>query len=161
MTEKESKIVDFLSYIKTPLSENSISVLYSANNIKYEKCQLFSDYIQSLLVLVFDTYMGDELTDEGERVNHFKWCWDKNNDNFKLEGINFSKNDEAYDYFLEFMSEVFYSVKGKNNKPHIQLTIRTLWLSLFSYTKIKTRSDVDNFIEIYAILDKSLKKAQK
>lgn len=158
MTEKDNKIVNFLSYIKTPLSEQSINILYSTNNVRYDKCQLFSDYIQSLLITVFDTYMGDDIMDEEDRIEHFKWCWQKNNGNFKEEGIVFGHCDEAQDYFLEFMTEVFYSVKGKKDKPHIQLTIRSLWMSIFSYNKIKTRSDVDNFIDIYTILDKSLRK---
>lgn len=158
MTEKENKIVDFLSYIKTPLSKNSISVLYSANNIRHVKCQLFSDYTQSLLILVFDTYMGDDLTNEEERIDHFNWCWKKNNENFKDENIVFHDNDEAYDYFLEFMTDAFYLVRDKDSRPRMRKTILNIWLSLFTYNKTKTRSDVDNFLEIYGILDKSLKK---
>lgn len=152
------KTRNFLSYIKTPLSENSIAVLFSANNVRYERCQLYSDYIQSLLTLTFDTYMGDDIMPDDEKINHFKWCWNKNIDNFKEEGIEFKDTDISFNYFLEFMHEVFYSVGGKENKPHIALTIRTLWLSLFSYNRVKSRSDVDNFIEIYGILEKSLKK---
>jgi len=158
MMDNTDKKRDFLSYIKTPLSENSIAVLYSANNVRYERCQLYSDYIQSLLLIIFDTYMGDDIMSDEERVNHFHWCWNKNINNFREEGIIFNDSDIAFNYFLEFMFEVFYTVDGKEGKPHIAITIRTLWLSLFSYNRIKTRSDMDNFIEIYGILEKSLKK---
>ena len=157
MMNNTNKKKDFLSYIKTPLSEMSIAVLFSANNIRYERCQLYSDYIQSLLALIFDTYMGDEITTEEYKIQHFHWCWDKNIKNFIEEGIEFKDTDVSYNYFLEFMFEVFYTVNGKENKPHIAMTIRTLWLSLFSYNRVKSRSDVDNFIEIYGILEKSLK----
>ncbi len=156
-----NKKIEFLSYIRTPLSENSIVVLLSANNIKHERSQLYGDFIQSLLAIVFDTYLGDEITQEVDKVSHFKWCWDKNLKNFKDEGINFSQSKEAYDYFLEFMYEVYYSIPNKETKPHIPSTISILWFKLFSYETIKTRSDVDNFIEVYTILDKSLKKGQK
>lgn len=155
--EKEDKTRRFLSYIKTPLSEDSVAVLYSANNIRYEKCLLFSDFVQSLLTLIFDTYMGDDFTSDQDKVNHFKWCWNKNIDNFKEEGIYFNESKEGYDYFLEFMMEVFYMLNDKDNR-NVPITIRTLWISVFSYNKLKTRSDMDNFIEIYKILDESLKK---
>jgi len=159
--EREKKTRDFLSYIKTPLSENSITVLYSANNINYEKCKLFSDYIQSLLSLIFDTYMGDDITSDAHKIKHFQWCWNKNIENFKEEEIYFHDTDESFNYFIEFITEVFYNINGKDTKKHIPITIRTLWLSVFSYNKIKTRSDMDNFVEIYNILDKSLKKGKK
>ena len=155
--EKEDKTRKFLSYIKTPLSEDSVAVLYSANNIRYEKCLLFNDFVQSLLTLIFDTYMGDDFTSDEDKVNHFKWCWTKNINNFKEEGIHFNESKEAYDYFLEFMMEVFYTLNDKDDR-NVPITIRTLWISVFSYNKLKTRSDMDNFIEIYKILDESLKK---
>ncbi len=161
MMEREDKKKEFLSYIKTPLSENSIAVLYSANNIRYEKCLLFSDYVQSLLTLIFDTYMGDDITSDDDKFKHFEWCWNKNIENFKDEGIHFGTTNSSYNYFLEFMMEVFYTITTKGGKEHIPITIRTLWLSVFSYNRMKTRSDMDNFIEIYGILEKSLKKGQK
>ena len=159
--EREYKARNFLSYIKTPLSENSIAVLYSANNIRYEKCLLFSDYVQSLLSLIFDTYMGDDITSDDDKIKHFQWCWYKNIENFQEEGIHFGDTGNSYNYFLEFMMEVFYTIGGKENKKHIPITIQTLWLSVFSYNRMKTRSDMDNFVEIYGILDKSLKKGEK
>lgn len=159
--ENINKTLEFLSYIKSPLSEGSITVLLSANNIKYERSQLYGDFILSLLSLVFDTYMGDDITNEVDRVNHFKWCWDKNIENFKEEGIYFTDVKEVYDYFLEFMYEVYYSITNKDSKPQIPISIFALWERLFSYNTVKSRSDVDNFIEVYKLLDKSLKKGQK
>ena len=153
-----NKSLEFLSYIKTPLSENSINVLLNANNIKYDCSQLYSDFVQSLFSLIFDTYMGDDITSEIDRIYHFKWCWKKNIENFNEEGINFVDTKDAYYYFLEFMCEVYYSAEEKESKPQIPETIKKLWYKLFSYGPQKTRSDIDNFIEIYNILDKSLKK---
>lgn len=161
MMENIDKKIEFLSYIKSPLSEGSIAVLLSANNIKYERSQLYSDFVQSLLSKIFDTYMGDDITSNVDRINHFKWCWHKNLEDFKIEEIYFSHTQEAYDYFLEFMYEVYYSIPDKDNKPQIPLTISALWFRLFSYKTVKTRSDIDNLIEVYGILDKSLKKGYK
>ena len=156
--EDINKSLEFLSYIKTPLSDNSVNVLLSANNIKYDCAQLYSDFVQSLFTLIFDTYMGDDITSEINRIYHFKWCWKKNIENFNEEGINFVHTQDGYYYFLEFMCEVYYSTQEKENKPQMPQTIKNLWYKLFSYESKKTRSDVDNFIEIYNILDKSLKK---
>ena len=153
-----NKSLEFLSYIKTPLSDNSVNVLLNANNIKYDCSQLYSDFVQSLFTLIFDTYMGDDITSEINRIYHFKWCWKKNIENFNEEDIKFTHTEDGYYYFLEFMCEVYYSINEKDSKPEIPEAIKKLWYKLFSYESKKTRSDVDNFIEIYNILDKSLKK---
>jgi hypothetical protein len=157
--ENTNKKIKFLNYIKTPLSEGSIAVLLSANCIRYERVQLYNDFVQSLFHLIFDTYMGDNFTSEPNRFAHFKWCWDRNINNFKNEGIIFENTEEAYDYFLEFIYETYYSVPEKENKPKMTSTICELWEKLFSQNTIKTRSDIDNFLDVYNILDNSLKKS--
>lgn len=157
MIGKADKNIEFLSYIGTPLSENSISVLYSANNINFERCELFSDYVQSLLYIIFDTYLGDDITEDSDKIKHFEWCWNENIKNFKKEGITFSNKDESFDYFKEFMIEVFYNIELKEEN-RVKVIIKGLWGSIFSYTGTKTSSDMDNFIELYKILENSLKK---
>ena len=151
MIEKTDKNIKFLSYIGTPLSENSISVLYSANNINFERCELFSDYVQSLLSIIFDTYLGDDITEDDDKIKHFEWCWIKNIENFEKENIKFSIKSESFDYFKEFMIEVFYNVELKEENK-IKPIIKNLWNSIFSYNGTKTSSDMDNFIEIYNTL---------
>lgn len=144
----------FLDYINTPLSWESIVVIYDANNIKFERCQLFNDFVQSFLLLVFDTYMGDDVTSTEQQVNHFNWCWHKNIDNFKKEGISF-EGEKLYDYFLAFMLEVFYPI---HDKPigFVDKSSLKLWNDIFDYNFKKTNSDLDTFLEIYKIFEKSL-----
>jgi len=55
------------------------------------------------------------------------------------------------------MLEIFYNLEDKEGNPHIQNNIINLWLHIFNYKGIKTNSDIDSFIEIYNIFDKSLK----
>ena len=55
------------------------------------------------------------------------------------------------------MIEVFYNIESKNSKK-IKGIITSLWETIFSYNGMKTSSDMDNFIEIYKILEKSIKK---
>ena len=148
---------DFLAYINKPISREGILMLYSANNIKFEKCELYSDFVQSLLRLSFDTYMGDDITNETEQKNHFNWCWEKNISNFKKEDIFFEDNKDLRSYFYDFTKEIFYNLDGKENNPHVKNNIITLWTHLFNYGGRKTRADLDSFVELYSIFDKSLK----
>lgn len=152
------KTQEFLSYIKTPLSQNSLNVLYSANNIKFERCQLFSDFVQSLMCKVMDTYMGDSFTKPEQRIEHFKWCWNSIISDFNNEGIHFGESSELYDYFEQFMVDSFYMVNDKGYISDTKDNLIKLWKYILSYTTNKTRSDVDTFIEIYKIFEKALNK---
>lgn len=149
------KTLDLLKYINTPMSKESIIVLYNANNIKYEKCELYNDFIQSLILLIYSTYMGDDITNEDERKNHFKWCWDKNIDNFKKEGILID-SDKLYSYFLEFMLEVYYPISQKEENPIAQENILKLWSYIFNYNNNKSKSDMDTLIEVYKLFENSI-----
>ena len=152
------KTLDFLSYIKNNLSEHTLIMLYDANKVRFDRCQLYSDFVCSLLLIVFDTYMGDEYTDKEQRITHFNWCWDKNINNFKEENIIFKSIEELKDYFKEFLVEVYYNIEDKDSKPYISENLISLWEYLFDYKKPKSQADVDSFIEIYNIFEKSLKK---
>ena len=149
--------ISFLAYINNPMSKESIEFLYEANNVKFERCELYGDFVQSLLMLVFNTYMGDEHTNLENQFKHFEWCWDKNIKNFEEEGIFFN-NQKLYNYYLEFVFEVFYSNPDKENYEDNEKGILRVWNDIFNYTSIKTNSDIDTLIEIYKIFDQSLKK---
>lgn len=155
--DDEFKKRNFLAYINNPMSRESMVILYDANNIKFERCELYGDFVQSLLRLAFDTYMGDDVTSIEQQTKHFKWCWDRNIENFSKEGIVFS-NPKLYDYFLEYMLEVFYSTEKKEEDFTDKISIR-LWHDIFSFNQVKTNSDMDTLIEIYKIFDKSMKMA--
>ncbi len=103
-----------LAYLHNQISKESIAVIYASNNIIYEKCELYNDFVQSLLSLVFDTYLGDDFMSVEDQIKHFRWCWNSVVDNFKEEGI-YIKNPKLYNYFLEFMLEAFYMYDGKEH----------------------------------------------
>ena len=151
--EKTRKL---LNYINNPMSREGVNVLYSANNINYDRCQLYSDYVQSLLLLIFDTYMGDEITDSEQQKHHFKWCWDKNVLNFKDEGIHIH-SEKLFNYFHEFMMEIFYTLNDKINQENFYETLQTLWLNIFDYNGVKTNADMDTLIQVYKLFEKSHK----
>lgn len=150
------KTQEFLSYIRTPLSQNSLNILYSANNIKFERCQLFSDIVQSLVCKIMDTYMGDKFTKPEQRIEHFKWCWDSTMSDFINEGINLKPSEELYTYFEQFMFDSFYMTNDKGDINVVKDNLINLWKYILSYTTNKTRSDVDTFLEVYKIFEKTL-----
>lgn len=152
---------EFLNYINNPLSRTSIDLIYSSNFIQFERCDLYRDFILSLVTLVFDTYMGDDVTKEEQRLEHFKWCWDRTIENFEAEGIHFGENKELFDYLSSFMVEVYYSVKEKKTDSSITYNIVKLWRYIFNYQIVKTQSDIDTFIEVYNMFEKSLKNGKK
>lgn len=151
---------NFLDYINEPMSREAINLLYNLHNIRYEKCELYSDFVQSLLRLLFDTYLGDEVTSVEQQIKHFKWCWNKNLKNFEEEGLIFD-NEKLYSYFLEFMLEVYYTAPDKDSPSFDHKNILKLWYYIFDYNRIKTNSDMDTLIEIYKIFESSLKIKEK
>lgn len=155
MNDKYNK-QKFLAYINNPMSWENINMIYTKNNIKFERCQLYSDFVQSLLITIFDTYMGDDVTSPEEQGNHFVWCWKRTLQNFSEEGIVFNE-DKIIEYFSAFMLEVFYLNKDKKFYDYTDVTILNLWIDIFDYTKLKTNSDIDTFLEIYKLMDISLK----
>ena len=126
--------------------------------MNYELSKLYRDFTLSLFSLIFDTYMGDDLTNNADKLKHFEWCWNKNINNFKEEDIYFNETDEAYDWLLEFVFETYYFLPNKENNPNIPITIKKIVTELFSFPDIKTHQGMENFVRIYKILDKSLKK---
>lgn len=151
----DGKNKDFLAYINNPMSKESIMVMYDANNVKFDRCELYGDYVQSLFRLVFETYMGDDFMDIDSQIKHFKWCWKKNIENFSNEGIRIDSL-KLYDYFLQYMLEVFYSLE-KKPIDYVDRVSLKLWGEIFDYTRIKTNSEMDTFIEVYKIFEKSIK----
>jgi len=145
---------EFIKYISTPLTQEEMILLYKANNINYNKCSLFFDYIVSLNCKVYDTFLGDDVINREKDIeSHFLWCFKDVVKDFKEEGIKFSDDDELRDYFYNFYIEVFYNSNSK--KDSIEKLNKLAQFS-FDYHRIKTRSDMDVLIELYRLFEKSL-----
>lgn len=158
MNNRTHKKEDFLSYIRTPLSQTSLNVLYSANNVSFERCQLYCEFTQSLVAKVTDTYMGDAFTTPAQRMEHFKWCWEDNIKDFADENIHLKHSRELFHYFQQFMVDSFYESTDKGDMEVIKFKLNKIWKYILSYTTNKTRSDVDTFLELYTIFEKTLQK---
>ena len=145
---------EFIKYITTPLTIEEMHLLYKANNVKYDKCKLYSDFIFTLNKIVVETFLGDDVINSEEDIkNHFKWCVEKVINNFKKENIIFDSTENVEEYFFNFYIELFYNV---NNKDKIIEKLNKLPTFSFDYSRIKTRSDIDVLLELYKLFEKSL-----
>ena len=143
---------EFIQYITTPLSYEEMQLLYKANDINYDKCNLYYDFILSLNCKVVNTFLGEDVINSEEDIkNHFIWCIETVISNFKEENIKFKKDEELKEYFFNFYVELFY------NQPNKDLEKLNKIANLsFIYKRIKTRSDMDVLLELYRIFEKSL-----
>jgi len=151
-TVNNNNVKKFINYMATPLSLLAIDLIYTSNNIVYERADLYRDFILTLDDLIETTYLGHELTEEKERLNHFNWCWNKASEAISQKNIKFIRNNDAYVYFLDYYFDTFYSNNNVNFK------IGDFWSYIFNYNIEKSRSDLDSFINLYKILEKSYKK---
>ena len=145
--------IDFIEYISKPMDKNDVTLMYRINNVIPERSALYLDFAHSLFDLIVTTYMGDELMD-GKRIKeHFDWCWKKTVDCFKKERIYF-EGTELYSYFFTLFLESFYSESDKSEKNVSK--ILEFWQDIFTYSTSKTLSEIEAFIDLYKIFDKSL-----
>ena len=98
---------NFFNYIAKPIPSEDLEIWFRVNNIIPEKMDLFSDFCQSLTMLVHETYLGEQknrnetkiLLSSEDNLKHFEWCLNKTIDNFQKEGIKFNKKGEHIYYF--------------------------------------------------------------
>jgi hypothetical protein len=133
-----------------------------ANNIIPELTELFRDFCFSFLILLKETYLGDDFLDNKEtrvgmtdqqKKEHFKWCWNKTIENFNKESIDFKFNESDSEFFESFFFEVFYDQPDQKVKD----TINEFFTQLFDNVGKKTKSDIEIFTDIYKVLERSLK----
>jgi len=146
-------IYNFLVYMNMPLAEEEINLIYRANNVTYERCYLYYDFLTSFFTLVKETYLGEEYINGEQEKNHFNWCLNKVIEDFKKEDINFKIKDDFKDLCFTYVKEIFYEETDK--EIHGDRMIK-FWHHIFKYEGIKTKSDMDAFIQMYRILDSSL-----
>ena len=153
---------NFFNYLTKTIPPEDVLKWLDANNIIYEKLELFSDFSQSLHLLIKNTYLGETnlpndtkitLSDD-DNEKHFDWCWKKLLDNFQKEGIKFSNKGDHYDYYKSFFLDIFYNQK----EEHIRESVGLFFDELFDVEKDFTKSDLDMVSAIYKYLDKNIKK---
>jgi len=157
----DNNLNKFFNWLTEPMKQDEVDAWYRANNITPELNILFKDFCFSLYYLVRDTYLGDNdngysetkigLTEE-QKMEHFKWCWDKTIENFKKENINFKIQIDTFNYFSAFFSEVFYNQKDDSIKEGLE----DFFKQLFDRKRIISKSDIEMYTDLYKTLERSL-----
>lgn len=152
---------EYLDEINKPLNREKNHLFYFGldKTLIYERCILYQDFTLSLIDLICQTYLGDDVTNDDNKIKHFDWCWNKTVDNFKYTGIDFGSNLNLYEYFFNFAVETFYTAKLKTDKLHYNLL--KLWNFLFDLGVVKNKADIDSFFIVYKLFDESLKNTKK
>jgi len=145
--------IDFIEYISKPMKKEDILLLYKINNVTPERSALYLDFIHSLYDLIVTTYLGDEVMDNDSIKQHFDWCWKKVIESFQKEKIYF-ESIELYNYFFTLFLESFYTEVDKSEKNVNKLL--EFWQDIFEYSVTKTLSELEAFIDLYKIFDRSL-----
>jgi hypothetical protein len=143
---------EFMNYITNPLTSDQMNLLYKANDIKFDRCNLYYDFIKSLNKVIVDTYLGSEyISTEREVKEHYLWCFNKVVSNFKEEQILFDDVEKLKEYFFYFYDELFYKDSDK-----LLNKLDNLAEFSFDFHRIKSRSDIDIMIELYKLFEKSI-----
>lgn len=143
--------MDFIDYVSKPMNKEDIILMYKINNVIPERSGLYLDFSETLFDLVVSTYLGDNVMNDQTIKEHFNWCWLKTVNSFKKEKIHF-ESQELYNYFFILFQETFYNEKDKSEVNFLL----QFWRDIFSYSKIKTNSELESFLELYKIFEKSL-----
>jgi hypothetical protein len=153
MGEKRLFPEQFFKYVVKPINRDEMAMWVKAHNINAQKSELFLDYIDSLLGLINETFLGDDvMSDDKSRLNHFKWCWNKTIDNFRKENVYFNREGEHYEYFWNLVYESFYIDKNKRESGELE----KFFTLLFKLYILKSKSELDVLLELYNILDRNL-----
>jgi hypothetical protein len=151
---------NFFNYISKPIPSEDLEIWFRVNNIIPEKMDLFSDFCQSLTMLILETYLGEQKDRNETKIHlssddnskHFEWCLNKTIDNFQKEGIKFNKKGEHIDYFKSFYNDVFYNQKEEK----IKNSIKTFFKQIFDIDTPFSKSDLDIVLLLYKNLDKNM-----
>jgi hypothetical protein len=151
---------NLFNYISKQVDPEEVDIWFKVNNIIPEKMELYYDFCYSLFSLMVSTYLGGTpetsetgvLMNDEDNLQHFKWCWSKNIENFNREEINFNNEGEHFDYFYSLFTEVFYTQK----REEIRNSINNFFDDLFNREKPFTQVDLDLVYNLYKSLDKNI-----
>lgn len=144
-----------LNYLENTMSLDAMLMEYSSKKVYKERCELYGDFVSSLLLLIFDTYLGDDFLNSQQKVQHFNWCWNRVVSNFEKEGFHF-ESDILYEKFLLFLLDVYYPLEDKSTQRTSKLL--KIWSTMFDYTERKSRANMDLFLEYYLKFDAGFNK---
>ena len=134
-----------------------------ANNVnqKYiiikDRVEIYKDFAMNLLYTINYYYIDYEsINTDVDIKNHYNWCFNRVCNEFLLENIDFSKNDELREYFYNYYYNQFYRAQDNINQNTSLSFFENFWKSIFDIDNKKNRNIVNVLIEVYTIFDKSI-----
>jgi hypothetical protein len=157
MTNGMNNVDKFLKYMSKPLTMDALKLVYTSNNIIFERADLYRDFVLSLNDLILETYLGDDVTNLEHQLTHFDWCWKAVSDKLNHGQINFTKNIKVKKYFVNFYFDTFYDVDKDEEYLNIS-NLSSIWELIFNYNAVKTRADLETFLTLFKLFEESYKK---
>jgi hypothetical protein len=152
MINPSNKYYNLMQYVSENLKTHEILKEYKNNNINKNRLQLYRDFIINLCYYIGDTYLGQEIIKTNKhKKDHFRWSFSKVCNEFKEEGLDFSNDDELFDYFFEYFNSTLY----ENEMYEIEFLIE-YWEDTLELSYDKSKADLEGMFEVYVIFDRIL-----
>lgn len=120
-----------------------------------DRVEIYKDFALNLLYYIHNYYLDREsLGTDKDIYNHYSWCFKKVCEEFKLENLDFEKNEELKDYFYKYYYHQFYT--ANNNQDTSLNHFVKFWNNIFEIDKQRNKNIINILIEIYNIYDKSV-----
>ena len=123
-----------------------------------DRVEIYKDFTLNLINYIIDYYLDKQtLSNDADIRNHYIWCFNKVCDEFKLEGLDFSKNEILKEYFYNFYYNQFYKREILTGNEDVTITFyEKFWRNIFEIDKQKNKNIINTLIEIYNVFDTSV-----
>ena len=123
-----------------------------------DRVEIYKDFTLNLLYYIQKYYLDKECLSKDEDIyNHFSWCFRKVCDEFLLEEIDFTKNENLKQYFYHYYYHQFYKIDKENINQNTSLEYyERFWEGIFKISNDKNKNVLNILVEIYNIYDSSI-----
>jgi hypothetical protein len=123
-----------------------------------DRVEIYKDFTLNLLYYIQKYYLDKECLSKDEDIyNHFSWCFKKVCNEFLLEEIDFTKNENLKQYFYHYYYHQFYKIDKENINQNTSLEYyERFWEGIFKISNDKNKNVLNILVEIYNIYDSSI-----
>lgn len=123
-----------------------------------DRVETYKDFTFNLFYTIQKYYVDrDSLSEDDDIYNHYLWCYNKVNDEFKKEELDFGNNEELKEYFYKYYYLNFYMLDKENNIHDGSIEyFEEFWNEIFKINNQKNRNILNVLVELYLIFNKSM-----
>lgn len=129
-----------------------------------DRIGIYKDFSINLFYCVHDFYIDKKsLVDSTDIRNHFNWCFNRVNDEFKKEEINFEDNDKLRNYLFSYYDPNFYNNPTFNTKDEVDISFFiSFWNTIFNTDNMENNTDtLRTLVELYQLFDTTINNKKK